>query len=144
MWRSTWLLKEWLEKVIIVKDLANVLRLNLISQKNDVVMKCLRYGIMPCVWHFFPLLYFIFWISIKWVISNVGEFLTCKLRLNPRVGGKRWLWCEPKWHLFVGTNTIIKPYNYFFARSKIETQTSKNMCLGSLGRQIELFWKVGK
>jgi hypothetical protein len=42
-------------KAIIVKDLANVLRLNLISQKkNDVVMKCLRYGRMPCVWHFFP------------------------------------------------------------------------------------------
>jgi hypothetical protein len=28
--------------------------------KINVVMKCLRYGRMPCVWHFFPLLYFIF------------------------------------------------------------------------------------
>jgi hypothetical protein len=30
------------------------------TKKNDVVMKCSRYGKMPCVWHFFPLLYFIF------------------------------------------------------------------------------------
>jgi hypothetical protein len=46
---------------VIGKGNYSVLRLNLISQKkNDVVMKCLRYGRMPCVWHFFPLLYFIF------------------------------------------------------------------------------------